>query len=34
MTHIIQNELLSVSIQHKGAEICSIQSKATQQEYM
>lgn len=34
MIHQIENQLLSVSILQTGAEICSIKSKASQQEYM
>ncbi len=34
MIHCIENGQLSVSIQQKGAEICSLKSKSTQQEYM
>lgn len=34
MIHFIENNYLQVSIQHKGAEICSIQSKTTNIEYM
>ncbi len=34
MIYSIENEHLSVKIQHKGAEICSLKSKSTNQEFM
>ncbi len=34
MIHTIENSFLSVKIQHKGAEICSLKSKMTNQEFM
>lgn len=34
MIHTIKNNDISVSILHTGAEICSIKSQTTQQEYM
>ncbi len=34
MIHTIENESLSISIAQKGAEICSIKSKATDREYI
>ncbi len=34
MIHTIENSFLSVKITHKGAEICSIKSKKTDQEFM
>ncbi len=34
MIHTIENKFLTVKIQHKGAEICSLKSKKTNQEFM
>ncbi|MCW3785316.1 aldose 1-epimerase family protein [Plebeiibacterium sediminum] len=34
MIHTIENNFLTVEITHKGAEICSIKSKKTNQEFM
>ncbi len=34
MIYSIENEHLTVKIQHKGAEICSLKSKTTNQEFM
>ncbi len=34
MIHTIENNFLTVQIQHKGAEICSLKSKKSNQEFM